>query len=178
MFRKILWTSIVVLMLGLLFYIFSKGLQRDQRQMPSALLNKPVPDFKLDNLYDDESYTNKDIIGEVALVNIWASWCAPCAEEHHMITELANQGVIIFGLNYQDDREAAIEWLKDRGDPFQKILFDPDGDTSIDWGVIAVPETFLIDKNGIIRYRHIGGLTAEIWNENFLPLYLHYKEIN
>lgn len=171
MFRKILWLTIFVLIFVTLTYIFTHGLKRDQQQMPSALLNKPLPNFSLSDLYnEDKIYQQKDLIGEVFLINVFASWCPPCAKEHDVIIELSKQGYKFIGLNYQDNRSYAQIWIDERGNPYQKILFDPEGDVGMDWGVIGVPETFIVDAKGIVRYRHIGMLTMDIWNERFLPM--------
>lgn len=169
--NKSLWAFIIILLFLGLIFLLAQGLQRDQQQMPSALLDKPLPDFNLSDLYDANITYNKEaLLGEVALINVWASWCPPCAKEHQVIIELAQQGIIIYGLNYQDDRDAAKIWLQERGDPYKKILFDERGNAGIDWGIIGVPETFLIDSNGIVRYRYIGEMTQEIWREHFIPV--------
>jgi cytochrome c biogenesis protein CcmG/thiol:disulfide interchange protein DsbE len=173
MFRKVLWALIPVLLFLGLIYVLAQGLKRDQQQMPSALLDKPLPEFNLPDLYDEQvTYNKQSFPSAPLLINVWASWCPPCAQEHEIVVELAQEGVPIIGLNYQDARESAQLWLKERGDPYQKILYDEQGSVGIDWGVIAVPETFLIDADGIVRYRHIGALTREIWNNKFLPMYI------
>ncbi len=169
--RKVLFALIPVLLFLALIYILAQGLKRDQQQIPSALLNKPLPDFNLTDLYDEQLiYNNQTLLGEIALINVWASWCPPCAKEHEVIIELAQQGMVIYGLNYQDDRHNAKVWLIERGDPYKKVLFDNKGSVGIDWGVMAVPETFLIDAQGIVRYRHVGALTHEVWSQKMLPI--------
>ena len=152
-------------------FILVQGLERDQTQMPSALLEKPLPDFVLSDLYAPNVQYDKTVFaGEMALVNIWASWCPPCAAEHNVITAIAQTGIPIYGLNYQDKRDKAKSWLLERGNPYRKIFFDERGSVGIDWGVIGVPETFLVDTQGIVRYRHIGEMTLAIWQNKFLPI--------
>lgn len=168
--KKILWLLMTLLMFFIFFYLLAQGLKRDQQQMPSAYIDKPLPDFNLPSLFDPVMiYDKSTVLGQVALINVWASWCPPCAAEHEVIKIVAEY-VPVFGLNYQDDLVAAQTWLKDLGNPYTAVFYDESGKTGIDWGVIAVPETFLIDAQGIVRYRHIGGLTLEVWNEKFVPL--------
>jgi cytochrome c biogenesis protein CcmG, thiol:disulfide interchange protein DsbE len=171
--KSILAIITVLIFVGFIFFL-AKGLMRDQNQMPSALLDKSLPDFQLPDLYDEQAIYNKSVLlGEIALVNVWASWCPPCAKEHEVIVELANSGIPVYGLNYQDDRNAAKVWLIERGDPYKKIFYDKDGKVGIDWGVIAVPETFLLDASGKVQYRHIGEMTREVWYDNFIPVINH-----
>jgi cytochrome c biogenesis protein CcmG/thiol:disulfide interchange protein DsbE len=177
MLRKTLWTIIIILMFFAVMYVFSLGLKRDPQQMPSALLNKPLPDFNLTDLFDENKTYNKDaLIGELFFINVFASWCPPCAKEHDVIVELAALGFPFVGLNYQDNRGEAQIWLAERGNPYQKVLFDEQGSVGMDWGVIGVPETFLIDAQGIVRYRHIGILTLDIWHDRFMPVINEFKQ--
>lgn len=135
MFRKILWALIpIVLFIGLIF-VLAQGLKRDQQQMPSALIDKPLPEFNLTDLYDENKIYNKaSLTGELFLINVWASWCPPCAKEHDVIIELAQEGYPFIGLNYQDNREEAQVWLEKRGNPYKKVLYDEQGSVGIDWG--------------------------------------------
>ena len=136
------------------------------------MIDKPIPEFKLPTLFDSEEETsNDDLIGRVSLVNVWATWCYACIEEHGFLLRLANtQDIMIYGLNYKDDAIAAKKWLDERGNPYNQIAFDQKGQTAIDWGVYGTPETFIIDKKGIIRYKHIGPITSEVWENKLNPL--------
>jgi cytochrome c biogenesis protein CcmG/thiol:disulfide interchange protein DsbE len=148
------------------------GLSLDPRQVPSPLIDKPAPSFRLTQLRDSsKTVAVEDLRGQVWLLNVWASWCTPCLEEHPRLLELAKaRSVRIVGLNYKDSRDAALKWLARHGDPYSAILVDPDGRVGIDYGVYGVPETFVIDKHGIIRYKHIGPMTSEAVQDTILPL--------
>jgi periplasmic protein thiol:disulfide oxidoreductases, DsbE subfamily len=126
-------------------------------EVPSALINRPVPEFSLTSL-DGKTNYNQSLLtdGKVRLVNVWASWCAPCRAEHPILMKLKNQGIDIVGLNYKDKSDNAAAFLNNLGDPFSVSLADPSGRTGIDFGVYGVPETFIIDRNGRIAYKHIG----------------------
>lgn len=170
MFKKIIWISLPVFLFLAFIYILAQGLNRSPNQMPTALLDKPLPDFQLTDLFAAQVIHNKSVLlGEVAIINVFASWCPPCAAEHPLIMKLADQGFQFYGLNYQDERFDAIDWLGARGNPYQNVFYDKAGSVGIDWGVIAVPETFLIDAQGIVRYRYIGELTEQVWEDEFLP---------
>jgi cytochrome c biogenesis protein CcmG, thiol:disulfide interchange protein DsbE len=148
------------------------GLTLNPREVPSPLIDKPAPPFTLTHLHaPDKSATLEDLRGQVWLLNVWASWCAPCLEEHPYFVDLARTGEVpIFGLNYKDGRDAALKWLNRHGDPYQLIVRDADGRVGIDYGVYGVPETFVIDKQGIIRYKHIGPVDRRVLEERILPL--------
>ncbi|MEE9451477.1 MAG: DsbE family thiol:disulfide interchange protein [Gammaproteobacteria bacterium] len=149
-----------------------RGLSLDPRALPSALIDKPMPAFDLPRLDDLQAgFSDKDLNGQVVLVNVWASWCVACRDEHPILMNLAREtGIPIYGLNYKDGLDNARSWLSRYGDPYQMSGFDQDGRTAIDWGFYGVPETFLIDTRGIIRYKHAGVLTPEIWQNQFLPV--------
>ena len=159
-----------ILLLGLLLV----GLKiSDQKTLiPSPLINKPAPAFDLPVLDNpSQSLSRESFLGRPYLVNFWASWCPTCRVEHPVITELAKRKVIyIVGLNFRDERDDAIEWLKHFGDPYDVVLTDYDGRTSIDFGVYAAPETFLVDPSGVIVFKQIGALTDEIIETEILPL--------
>lgn len=161
----------LILFLGVVFLLW-KGLFLHPAEVPSPLVDKPVPTFELPLLhYPNKVTTNKDFLGHITLLNVWASWCKACAEEHAFLLELAkNEYLTLYGLNYKDDQIAAQKWLKELGDPFQIIATDKLGNVAIDWGVYGTPETFLIDKKGVIRYKHIGPLTPESYKKNIEPL--------
>ena len=168
MIRQIALPLTAVLALLVLFYV---GLGLDSRSLPSPLIDEPAPSFELQSLTDPErTLTEQDFIGEVALVNVFASWCSSCWAEHSNLVELARDGVAIYGLNYRDQRPDALRYLDRGGNPYRHIVFDPDGDAGMDWGVYATPETFLLDAEGRIRHKHIGPLDARVIREEFLPM--------
>ncbi len=148
------------------------GLSLDPREVPSPLIDKPAPGFRLAQLRDSgKTLAVEELRGQVWLLNVWASWCAPCLEEHPRLLELSQARTVpIVGLNYKDSRDAALKWLAKHGDPYSTIVTDPDGRVGIEYGVYGVPETFVIDRHGIIRYKHIGPLTAEALQGAILPL--------
>ena len=148
------------------------GLTLNPREVPSPLVDKAAPDFSLPLLHDAaKSFSPKEMVGRVWMLNVWASWCPPCLEEHPVITELAKSGAApIVGLNYKDGREDALAWLKRNGDPFIVSVHDPAGRVGVEYGVYGVPETYVIDKDGIIRYKHIGPITPEAAARKLRPL--------
>ncbi|HJP03826.1 MAG: DsbE family thiol:disulfide interchange protein [Gammaproteobacteria bacterium] len=151
--------------------IFYKGLYSDPTLVSSPFIDKAAPVFNLPTLYDDQKHiTEAEFKGRISLFNVWASWCPGCAREHEMLLMIARDTDIpIYGLNWKDERQAAQKWLRERGNPYTVNAVDRDNVTGIDWGVYGAPETFLIDGEGIIRYKHIGPLTPEIWAAEFLP---------
>jgi cytochrome c biogenesis protein CcmG/thiol:disulfide interchange protein DsbE len=152
--------------------ILWRSLSLHPNEIPSPLINKPTPTFTLPTLgLHPRTIDNKEFSAHISVVNVWATWCYACAAEHAFLFTLAkNPDFILYGLNYKDDSEAARKWLQERGNPYQKVLVDVSGDTSIDWGVYGAPETFIIDKKGIIRYKQIGPLTPEVWEEKMAPI--------
>lgn len=156
---------VVVVFLGI-------GLTLNPRQVPSPLVDKPAPVFQLQQLHDDEKvFSSKDNIGKVWMLNVWASWCVACRDEHPLLVELSRLGIVpIFGLNYKDQRDTALQWLKQFGDPYVISIADTDGRVGINYGVYGVPETYVIDKEGIIRYKHIGPVTVKSLEDKILPL--------
>ena len=148
------------------------GLGLKPREVPSPFIGKPAPAFSLPQLHQpQQQLAPGDMQGQVWLLNVWASWCVSCRQEHPVLIELDRQKkIMIVGLNYKDDRAAAIAWLKQYGgDPYAISAVDADGRVGIDFGVYGVPETFLIDKNGVIRDKHIGPLTTEVLKNKILP---------
>ena len=139
--------------------VLAIGLTLNPRLVPSPLIGKPAPEFELPLLFNEGSFSNKDLIGHVTLVNVWASWCFACRQEHETVKHLSRNGVRIVGLNYKDETDDAKGWLAKLGNPYQVIAVDYDGRIAIDWGVYGAPETFLIDKSGIIRHKVIGPLS-------------------
>lgn len=144
---------------AVLVALLAVGLTLNPRLVPSPLIGKPAPQFELPLLLQEGTFSNKDFIGHVTLVNVWASWCFACRQEHDVVKYLSRQGVRIIGLNYKDKPADAKKWLKVLGNPYQAIAADEDGRIAIDWGVYGAPETFLIDKQGIIRHKVIGPLS-------------------
>ena len=148
------------------------GLSLDPREVPSPLVGKAAPAFRLERLDDPaKSVADGDLRGQVWLLNVWASWCVSCVEEHPLLVELSKQRLVpIYGLNYKDNRPAAQAWLARNGDPYTRSVSDPDGKVGIDYGVYGVPETYVIDKSGVIRFKQIGPVTLKVLSERILPL--------
>ena len=148
------------------------GLKLDPREVPSPLIDKPAPQFVLPrHLQMDGVVGTADLRGEVWLLNVWASWCVACRVEHPLLNDLAAKRLIrIVGLNYKDAPADARTWLREFGNPYDMIAVDRQGEAGIDWGVYGVPETFVIDRSGVIRYKHIGPLDAKVLNETIVPL--------
>jgi cytochrome c biogenesis protein CcmG/thiol:disulfide interchange protein DsbE len=161
----------LALFLGLLVFL-GIGLTLNPREVPSPLVGKKAPAFALPRLdAPQQTFSEKDMLGKVWLLNVWASWCVSCREEHHVLLDIAKAGVIpVVGLNYKDEARDGIKWLRDMGDPYKLSIQDKDGRVGIDYGVYGVPETFLIDRHGVIRYKRIGILTPEIVKDKILPL--------
>lgn len=156
------------LLIGLLAF----GLTLKPSEVPSPLVGKPAPHFALPELADPGStFSPQSMEGEVWLLNVWASWCYPCLEEHPVITDMATTHALpIVGLNYKDVPEDAIAWLQRNGNAFESVITDQDGIVGIDYGVYGVPETYVIDKTGVIRYKHIGALSFNEARDTLLPL--------
>ncbi|MEW6312905.1 MAG: DsbE family thiol:disulfide interchange protein [Pseudomonadota bacterium] len=148
------------------------GLTLNPREVPSPLIDKPAPEFQLTRLDDpDQMLGRKDMLGKVWLLNVWASWCVSCREEHPHLVELAQRNIVpIYGLDYKDKRDDALAWLNEFGNPYTASIMDVDGKIGIEYGVYGVPETFVIDKQGIIRYKQIGPVTPEALETKILPL--------
>jgi cytochrome c biogenesis protein CcmG, thiol:disulfide interchange protein DsbE len=168
MTRYLLPLVVFLIMVGFLF----AGLGLNPRQVPSPLIDKPAPVFQLQQLHDPEKIlSSEDNIGKVWLLNVWASWCVACRDEHPLLVQLANSGIVpVYGLNYKDERSTALQWLKNFGDPYAVSVVDPEGRVGIDYGVYGVPETYVIDKKGIIRHKQIGPVTVKSMEETILPL--------
>jgi len=156
----------------LLVFLLGVGLSLNPREVPSPLIGKPAPAFQLPQLHDPaKTFSPKELQGKVWVLNVWASWCVACRDEHPVLTALARSGIApVYGLNYKDKRDEAIEWLRRYGDPYQASLIDADGRVGIDYGVYGVPETYVIDKQGVIRYKRIGPVTPDIVQSKVAPL--------
>jgi cytochrome c biogenesis protein CcmG/thiol:disulfide interchange protein DsbE len=151
---------------------FAIGLTRDPREVPSPFIGKPAPEFRLEQLSDAKlAFTPADMKGKVWLLNVWASWCVSCRVEHPLLVEMSKRNVVpIVGLNYKDKRDEGLQWLQRFGNPYSLSAFDNEGKVGIDYGVYGVPETFVIDKQGVIRYKQIGPITPEALEKRILPL--------
>ena len=167
--KKFLIPIALFALLGVLLWA---GLALDPRKIPSPLIGKPLPAFALPTVTDPRRVVgNENLRGRVYLLNVWASWCAACRQEHPLLNELARRKTVpIIGLNYKDKREDARAWLGELGDPYELSLADLDGRLGIELGVYGVPETFVIDKGGVIRYKHIGPITPAALEQKLLPL--------
>jgi len=148
------------------------GLGHDPHEVPSPLINKAAPAFQLPQLHEPaKTFSPQEMRGKVWLFNVWASWCISCREEHPLLLELARSGAVpIYGLNYKDERQEALAWLNDLGNPYLLSAADLDGRVGIDYGVYGAPETYLIDRDGVIRFKHIGPLTPDVLQGKLLPL--------
>lgn len=157
---------------GALVALLAAGLRLNPREVPSPLIDKPAPEFRLPQL-DDPSvrFSPHDLQGRVWVLNVWASWCISCREEHPLLLELARSGVVpVYGLNYKDRAADARAWLQQFGDPYRLSVIDADGRVGIDYGVYGVPETYVIDRQGVIRFKRVGPVTRDVLDQKLLPL--------
>ncbi len=163
---------------GVLVVFLGVGLGLDPREVPSPLVNKPAPAFKVPQLEQPElQFASEDMKGQVWLFNVWASWCVACRQEHPVLMQFASQKLVpIIGLDYKDQRKDALGVLKRSGNPYDINAFDADGRVGIDYGVYGVPESYVIDKAGIIRYKHIGPISAEALEKTIIPLINELKK--
>ena len=160
----------LVLFIGLVAFLLI-GLHRDPHEVPSPLINKPAPEFKLSQLREpSKTFSPQEMRGKVWILNFWGTWCVACREEHPLLLEYSKAGAVpIYGVDYKDDRATAMQMLDEEGNPYALTVSDPDGRTSIDYGVYGAPESYLIDRNGVIRFKQIGPITAEVWQKEILP---------
>ncbi|MGH1462433.1 MAG: DsbE family thiol:disulfide interchange protein [Neptuniibacter sp.] len=162
--RFILFLPLVIF-LGMGVFLY-RGLQLDPTELPSALLNKPFPEFQLPSLYDPEQLLSaSDLKGEPALVNVWATWCPSCKQEHAQLNKIKAEGYKVIGINYKDDRQKAQIWLQKYLDPYAENIFDENGRLGLDLGVYGAPETYVIDAEGIIRFKHVGVVDESVWGQ-------------
>lgn len=166
---------ILVVVLGVVLFA---GIGKDPNTLESALIGKPVPEFVLTDLHDESRELNAGVFeGQVSLLNVWGTWCPACRDEHDDLVWLAEEkGVRIVGLNYKDNRDDALNWLEQLGDPYQVSIYDPRGRLGFDLGVYGAPETYVIDAEGIVRYRHVGVVNEKVWEEDIQPVVKQYKE--
>jgi cytochrome c biogenesis protein CcmG/thiol:disulfide interchange protein DsbE len=162
-----------------LLAMFWQGLGNDPTLLPSVLINKPLPGFqavRLDN--PQQTVSTTDLKGEISLLNVWATWCPTCRAEHEFLNTLKQQGIAIYGVNYKDERDKALRWLDSLGNPYLINIADAEGQLGIDLGVYGAPETFLLDTEGVIRYRHVGALDTDVWQQQFVPRIKTLQESN
>jgi cytochrome c biogenesis protein CcmG/thiol:disulfide interchange protein DsbE len=169
---KALKYVIPLVIFGVLVAFFAVGLTRDPREVPSPFIGKPAPSFQLQRLGEPgRTFSPADMKGQVWMLNVWASWCVSCREEHPLLVEMSRRQVVpLVGLNYKDKRDDGLKWLAKLGDPYSLSAYDDEGKVGIDYGVYGVPETFVIDKQGVIRYKQIGPITPEALEKTLLPL--------
>lgn len=172
--RRLLYL-LPVAVFGILALFFLRGLTLNPREIPSVLINRPVPEMNLAPLPgrgDNTGLATADLKGRVSLVNIYGSWCIACVQEHPYLMKIKQTGIVpIHGIDWRDDPVEGAKWLKKHGDPYDRVGVDPaPGRTAIDFGVTGAPETFIVDKAGIIRYKHIGPVTPEAWEKTLLPI--------
>lgn len=160
----------LAIFLGVALFLY-RGLFLDPSELPSALIGKPFPGFSLPAVEGDTTISQADLKGQPALVNVWATWCVACRVEHPVLNKLAQLGVTIHGINYKDDNAAAQKWLVEFHDPYQLNINDARGSLGLDLGVYGAPETFLVDKDGIIRHKFVGVIDERVWREQLAPLY-------
>ena len=167
---------IPLILFAVLALFLLRGLELDPREMPSALIDRPLPEFTLPSLESDTLVNRDAVIGEVALFNVWATWCVSCRVEHPYLNQLTQQGVPIYGVNYKDEDRDALRWLQELGNPYRLNIVDADGSLGLDLGVYGAPETYLVDAGGVIRYRHVGVVDERVWRDILQPLYQELLE--
>ena len=168
MLKYLLPVGLFAVLVGFLYF----GLGRDKETLPSPLIGKPAPIFELTRLDDPaKTFSNRELAGKPYVLNVWGSWWVGCRKEHGALLEIARRGEVpIVGLNYNDERQAALNWLEQLGNPYAVNAFDGDGRVGIDWGVYGAPETFLVDANGKVMKKHVAPITVQIWEQEFVPL--------
>lgn len=173
--KKILFLPLALFLVLVVVFVvqLSRNAQGDDpTRLESVLIGKPVPEFRLEDLAEPGKLYDQSVFrGEPLLINVWATWCPTCYAEHQYLNQLAAQGVKIIGLNYKDDRDKAVDWLNELGNPYLISLYDGDGMLGLDLGVYGAPETYLVDADGVIHYRHVGDVNPTVWKEVLEPLY-------
>jgi cytochrome c biogenesis protein CcmG/thiol:disulfide interchange protein DsbE len=173
--RLFLFIPLVVFMV--LAFFFWRGLSLDPNAMPSALIDKTFPAFTLAALDNSEkTLTQDDLLGQVSLVNVWATWCVACKFEHPVLNQLAEQGIPIIGINYKDNDKAAVQWLGQLGNPYQFNIVDSMGTLGLDLGVFGAPETYIVDAQGVIRHKHVGIVDMDVWRTTLQPIFDRYSQ--
>lgn len=168
MIKYLVPVGLFVVLAGFLYF----GLGRDKETLPSPLIGKTAPTFELARLDDPaKMFSNTELAGKPYVLNVWGTWCIGCRQEHGALLEIARRGEVpIVGLNWNDDRQQALSWLEQLGNPYSVSAFDGEGRVAIDWGVYGAPETFLVDANGKVIKKHIAPITVQIWEQEFVPL--------
>jgi len=175
--KRLVFLTPLAIALGLGLILFT-AIGKDPTKLETARLNDPIPSFNLKSLADkSKKFSEKDLIGSVSLLNVWATWCPSCRVEHGYLNALANQGVRIIGLNYKDERLAALTWLERLGNPYEFTIYDPHGKLGFDLGVYGAPETYVVDQYGVVRYRHVGVVDERVWNETLKPIVEKYSTL-
>jgi len=170
MSSRLVYLTPLIVAVGLGFILYT-AIGKDPSKLETARLNDPLPAFELESLLNPETrFTQTALVGEMRLLNVWATWCPACRAEHPFLNQLAEQGYKIVGLNYKDERQAAKQWLTTLGNPYEFNLYDPQGTLGFDLGVYGAPETYIIDAKGFVRHRHVGELNTRVWNESVLPV--------
>lgn len=175
--RMALWLPLVAFV-GLCVVFFASLGFSPRSELPSPLIDKPVPSFSLPELQAVTTRTTEDLPEEAFLLNVWATWCFPCREEHPVLMDIAAEGIAIVGLNYKDDDEKAMDWLNSIGDPYRLNLVDRDGVFGVDIGVYGVPATYLIDRDRTIRYKHIGPISGPQWKQKLRPIFRSIQDVD
>ena len=173
---KLYLPVIIFVLLGALLW---RGLCLDPRTLPSVLIDKPLPEFELPALQQPTRMVGKqDMLGEPFLLNVWGSWCPPCLQEHPVLMSIHDAGELpVYGINSKDIRINALEWLEDNGNPYELNAVDADGRLGIDLGVYGYPETYLVDSDGVIRFKHVGPITFQIWEQELMPALAELKSV-
>ena len=169
--KQLLILPSILFLLILLIFFYLLIIDRNPTELPSNLLNKSVPKFEAESLLKEKKFVSSDVFGKkIKLVNFFATWCKPCRDEHNYVKLFSNQERIeVIGINYKDNKQKAIGWLKELGNPYSNIAVDKNGRIAIDWGVYGIPETFVVNSKGIIKYRHVGPITKKVYKKiNFL----------
>ena len=165
--KKFLVFPFIIFLLILITFFYLLTIDRNPNEIPSNLLNKNIPVFQTDSLFNEEKFiSSKEFTNEVIIVNFFATWCKPCRDEHIYIKRFSSEkGIRVIGINYKDNPSKAVEWLKNLGNPYSDVPIDKNGRIAIDWGVYGIPETFIINSKGIIKYRHVGPITQKIYKK-------------
>ena len=174
--RQLLFLLPLTAFIVLVVY-FGQGLKKDPTHIPSALVGKSTPEFDLPSIFSDQKGLNSsNLKGKMSIVNIFASWCTPCLAEHPFWMEIHKQKVLpIYGIAWKDKRENAVSWLAKHGNPYSRVGYDPINAVGIEWGVYGAPETYLVDQNGRIKFKHVGPMYQKIWQTRILPLIKEMK---
>lgn len=176
MLKYLIPVGLFGVLVGFLYF----GLWRDKETLPSPLIGKPAPLFEFTRLDDPaKTFSNRELAGKAYVLNIWGTWCAGCRHEHGALMEIARRGEVpIIGLDYKDDRELALRWLQQLGNPYALNAFDDEGRIAIDWGVYGAPETFLVGADGKVLKKQVGIMTVQIWEQEFVPLLPQAKAVS